>query len=153
MGLFENIGKTISEAGQGAVQKSKDWMDTAKYNSLIAEEEKKQTEIYCKIGRLFVEECGDSPAEKYRENVELIRKTEKIIDEYKAKIKELRGVIRCEQCGEEIAPGSSFCPNCGCKLKLQEENVKIEKRCKWCNSVLRDDIKFCTSCGRPVDVN
>ena len=41
MGFFENIGKTLSDAGQATLQKGKEMADTAKFNGMIADEEKK----------------------------------------------------------------------------------------------------------------
>ena len=41
MSFFDNIGKTISDVSQGAIQKGKGMADVVKFNSLISEEEKK----------------------------------------------------------------------------------------------------------------
>ena len=53
MGFFDNIGKTLSNAGQTIAQKSKDVVDTAKLNSAISDEQKIIAAAYEKIGRLY----------------------------------------------------------------------------------------------------
>lgn len=45
MAFFDEIGKKISQTGQGVVQKTKDMADVAKLNSLISEEEEKSIKI------------------------------------------------------------------------------------------------------------
>ena len=61
MGFFDNIGKTLSNAGQTIAQKSKDVVDTAKLNSAISDEQKIIAAAYEKIGRLYAERHADYP--------------------------------------------------------------------------------------------
>ena len=46
MGFFDEVGKTLSDASQGALKKGKDLAGIAKYSSMITEEEKKIDELY-----------------------------------------------------------------------------------------------------------
>ena len=49
MGFFDNIGKTLSNAGQTIAQKSKDVVDTAKLNSAISEDRKTLCRASCRL--------------------------------------------------------------------------------------------------------
>lgn len=50
---------------------------------------------------------------------------------------------RCAGCGEEIAPNSRFCIQCGAK-------VDREKRCVRCGAKLVEGAKFCGKCGQKI---
>ena len=50
---------------------------------------------------------------------------------------------RCAGCGEEIAPNSKFCIQCGAK-------VDREKRCVRCGAKLVEGAKFCGKCGQKI---
>lgn len=73
MGFFDNIGKTLSNAGQTIAQKSKDVVDTAKLNSAISDEQKIITNAYEKIGRLYVERHADYPEPDFVEYLDEIK--------------------------------------------------------------------------------
>ena len=48
MSFFDDLGKKLSQAGQTAVQKTKEMADVAKLNSAISDEESGLTTIICK---------------------------------------------------------------------------------------------------------
>lgn len=121
MGFFDNIGKTLSEASQGAIQKGKEMADVAKFNSLISDEEKKITKIYQQIGEKYVEEYADSPAEGFKEFLDAINVSNEKIAEYQQKLKEVKGVSKCPSCGAEVPNGSMFCATCGTKIEVEKE--------------------------------
>ena len=121
MGLLDNIGKTISDAGQGAIQKGKEMADIAKYNSLISEEGRKQNSIFEQLGRKYLEVKGDSPDDAFKEFVAELKASEERVKEYQQKLVELRGVTKCPSCGAAIPSGSNFCTSCGKAMNEQGE--------------------------------
>lgn len=54
MAFFDNIGKKISLAGEGALNKGKALADVARLNSNVSEEEKKINNSYYQIGKLYI---------------------------------------------------------------------------------------------------
>ena len=50
----------------------------------------------------------------------------------------------CGSCNRDVPSDSSYCPNCGFKLKSK-------LTCKHCSSDLLVGAKFCANCGKPVD--
>ncbi len=49
--------------------------------------------------------------------------------------------ITCPSCGQSVAEGAKFCPNCGAKLALE---------CAECGAPVAPGAKFCSNCGKPV---
>lgn len=54
MAFFDEIGRKISLAGEGAVSKGRAFADVARLNSAVSEEEKKINNSYYQIGKLYV---------------------------------------------------------------------------------------------------
>lgn len=129
MSFFDNLGKTISSASQGALQKGKELADVAKYNSMISDEERNIKEAYEQIGKLYVEKFSESPAEFFTEYLDAINISNGKIAEYQEKIKEIKGVSKCASCGAEIPNGSAFCPSCGAKTVTASTETVSEETC------------------------
>ena len=53
--------------------------------------------------------------------------------------------MNCRMCGNELAPGSKFCPACG--ASQEAETVPQVPRCKKCGTELVPGSKFCPVCG------
>lgn len=152
MGFLDNIGKTISDAGQGALQKGKEMADIAKYNSLISDEEKKSAGIYEQLGRKYVEVKGDSSEDVFKEYIDALKISEEKIKEYQKKLVDIKGVSKCPSCGAEVPNGSLFCAVCGAKIKVSaEQGEGNSKFCDACGAAIPDGSKFCTSCGKAIE--
>ena len=66
MAFFDNIGRTLSEKGQIAVKKTKDFAEVTKINSLISDEERSINNNYVQIGKLYVSKHSDDCEEEFR---------------------------------------------------------------------------------------
>ena len=90
MGFFDELGKKISDASQDVMQKGKEMADTAKFNSMIHDEEKKITAVYSKIGKKYFEDFKDAPAEGFKEFVDEIHAAQAKIAEIQEKLNALK---------------------------------------------------------------
>lgn len=71
-------------------------------------------------------------------------------------------MVKCNNCGVEIADSFELCPNCGNDLKKDENtknndsekeingNAEVSKTCPKCGSTLEDDAEFCSQCGQSL---
>lgn len=127
MSFLDDMSKKITDAGRATAQKGKEVADIAKLRSQISEEQKKIREIYEQIGKRYVEELGDAPAESFAEDVDAVKLSQDKIEECRKKIAEIKGVVKCPKCGAEAPNGSAFCSACGAKMPEPElEVVDIE---------------------------
>ena len=156
MGFFGNIGKTLSDAGQATLQKGKEMADTAKFNGMISDEEKKLSGYYEQIGRKYVELFGEPKEEAFVELIENIKVSNQKIEECRQEIKKIKGVIRCQSCGAELPQGTLFCSVCGTKIEQEQPQPQQPENgtfCTKCGAPMQADSNFCTACGAKVEQN
>ena len=93
MGFFDELGKKISDASQDVMQKGKEMADTAKFNSMIHDEEKKITAVYSKIGKKYFEDFQNAPTEGFKDFVDEIHAAQAKIAEIQEKLKALKADV------------------------------------------------------------
>lgn len=150
MALFDQIGKRVTDAGKGVTQQAKNLADTARYNNAVSTEEKAIIQAYTEIGRAYYEAHKDDPNAENIEKLNAVTEAFDRIHQYKEKIKEITGVIKCPNCGADVPHSSLFCNACG--VRIPRENVTPAstgetKVCPSCGTDVPVDNKFCTVCG------
>ena len=93
MGFFDELGKKISGASQEVVQKGKEMADTAKFNSMIHDEERKISAVYGKIGKKYFEDFKNAPTEGFKDFVDEIHAAQAKIAEIQEKLKALKADV------------------------------------------------------------
>lgn len=160
MGFFDNIGKGLSDFSQATIQKGKDVANVAKYNRMIAEEEKAISGLFEALGKQYFELHPQDPEEVFKELIGQIVQSRQNIESYTEMIKELQGITKCAQCGSDVPNGALFCPDCGMRIvkKSEEETAEGEvpgkpKKlfCTNCGAVISPGYKFCAACGMKVE--
>lgn len=153
MAIFDEIGRKITNAGQGVAQSTKNFADITKLNGMISETEKKIGSLYSQLGQTFFEANKTAPAEPYSGMFSEISKQIENVSTYKDQIKKIKGVIDCPNCGAEVPYGSSFCNTCGMKIanlpSIQDTSTVL---CKKCGNEMPEGYKFCTVCGTAISM-
>ncbi len=152
MAFFDELGKKISNAGQTAVQKTKEMADIARINSAISDEEKKTNNSYYQIGKLYVAKHPADFEEDFAGMISAIKESEIKIREYRQQIQDIKGVIHCKKCGAEVANNIAFCSSCGSPMPKQNNSINNEDlvKCFGCGQMVSKKMRFCTSCGKPM---
>lgn len=146
--VFESVGKTINDASQSVVNKSKEISDISRLNSLISEEQRKIEGLYSLIGKKYFEVHPDSTEEGFSEMVSTIKASLAQLETYRENLQVLKGVRVCPHCGVEIALNAMFCSSCGNKLEpIVVQNSSV---CSNCGAQLAPGAKFCGNCSHPV---
>lgn len=153
MSFFNNLTKKVSEAGQKTIAKTRDFADTAKFNSMISDEERTIKDAYCKIGEMYVALHRDDYGDEFSQMISTIEISEQKIEQYKKLIAEIKGIQTCEKCGAEVPAGAAFCSSCGAPMKTEDPEAKEPVVfCTSCGAKMPAGIKFCTACGHPMDL-
>lgn len=148
MALFENLSSKLVQVGQGALQKTKDVTDVARFNSIISDEEKKINNCYYQIGKLYVSLHSNDYENDFSSMIEMIHESENKIQECRQQIQNIRGVRRCEKCGAEVSVSAAFCNSCGAEMPIViAPDVEATIKCQSCGNNVKKGMRFCTSCG------
>lgn len=152
MAFFDDLGKKISQAGQTAVQKTKEMTDIARINGMISDEEKKVNNNYYQIGKLYVAMHSTDFESDFAGMITAIKESEIKIRDYKQQIQDIKGVVRCEKCGAEVESNVAFCSSCGTPMPKKEMSANIGNliKCTGCGAMVDKNMRFCTSCGKPI---
>lgn len=153
MTFFDKLSKTVTEASQKTIAKTKELADTSRLNSMISDEEKVITNQYFQIGKLYVSIHKDDFEDDFAGMISAIAESETKIKEYKKQIQDIRGIQRCEKCGAEVPNGAAFCSSCGATMpKIQASLSSDYIKCENCSAEVKKGMRFCTSCGKPMEV-
>lgn len=151
MALWDSISKKASETTAKAIQQAKILSETAKLNSMISDEESKISSNYFQIGKLYCAIHQQDPEDCFVAMLTAIAEAEQKIQEYRQQIQQIKGVLRCEKCGAEVAKGNAFCSSCGAAMPKTEPAVSENHViCASCGAQVEKGMRFCTSCGRPM---
>ena len=156
MAFFEKLSKTVTEASQKTIAKTKEFADTSKMKSMISDEEKNITNQYLQIGKMYTTIHKHDYEEEFAEMFNTILEAESKISNYKKQIQEIKGTQCCKNCGAEVPNGAAFCSTCGNPMEAfldnpdsseDETDAPQEKGCPNCGAKLNKDAAFCVECG------
>ena len=123
MDFFEKLGKTFNDATEAIDSKTKEISAVTKINSQIAQQDRLQSDMYKKIGKMYFDahdEAGDFEPE-YAEAFDTIRKSMAKEAELKIDLNTAKGITICPSCKAENPLTASFCRSCGAALVGQVE--------------------------------
>lgn len=127
--------------------------EVAECDRRLAELAQNRAAVVMQIGQLFLtantpESVEGSPyAELVNKVVAIDQETE-----YQEKRKlAIKGLRKCEKCGNILVLDSAFCNKCGEKLEpLFAEQNKAQNICPQCGASYAEGAAFCTSCGNKL---
>lgn len=144
MALFEKKDQTTNMAISP---------EEAECDKRLAELAQERAETVMKIGQVFLAantpaSVTDTPYAEYVNRVAAIDQESAFQEKRKLAIKGLR---KCEKCGNILVLDSAFCNKCGEKLEplFLEEN-KAKQVCPQCGAAYAEEAAFCTSCGHKL---
>ncbi len=156
MAFFEQLGKRLTDAGQNVAHQTKNLADVTQLNSAISEKEKKILQLFSNIGQLYYEMHKHDPSAENYEIIEEINSIYAEITQNREKIKQIKGVMKCTNCGADVAANAVFCNVCGSKI-VQKINVVNEnmsgRYCSICHAAIAEDDLFCNNCGAKIETN
>ncbi len=153
MSILDNLSKKVLDVGTKAAQKTKDFSDVTRLNSLISQEEEKIKVNCLEIGKTYVSLYKNNYGPEFEQYINLISSSNEKIEDYKKQIENIKKLNCCEKCGAEIEQNMEFCSNCGNKVTVNQETVEEKGtiKCLQCGKYIKEGMKFCTSCGLKMD--
>lgn len=153
MAFFEQLGKKITDAGQGVAQQTKNLADIARLNSSISDKEKRIANLYSEIGKAYYERHKNDAVAEEAASISEINTLFAEIEQQRDDISRIKGVAKCPNCGADVAHGSAFCNSCGQALAQNEPAIAPAdgKVCPSCGAVVADGNLFCNNCGTKIE--
>ena len=156
MAFFEQLGKRITDAGQNVAHQTKNLADVTQLNGAISEKERKISQIFLSIGQSYYENHKSDEAAEEEEKIGEINALYSEIVENREKIKRIKGVVQCENCGVDVPLNAAFCNVCGTKVVREAATKQSEldgNICPSCHAVVSKNNLFCSSCGAKIENN
>ena len=160
MAFFEQLGKRITDAGQGVAQQTKNFADVTRLNGAISDKEKKIAQLYEALGRTCYERHRDNPAPEYQELVGEISGLFDEIARHREEIKQIKGIVKCPNCGADVPRQAAFCNACGTKMAPETpppapgaSPADGARVCPACGAPCPEGNLFCTKCGTKLSEN
>ena len=153
MAFFDDLSKKLTQAGQTAMQKTREVTDIARLNGMIADEERVMNNCYNQIGKIYVSLHSSDYEEAFAEHCKRVDDAERKIQEYRQQIETTKNAGRCAKCGSEITNGAAFCSVCGASVQKGEQRTEEKsaiRYCAACGAVSNEDMRFCALCGKPT---
>ena len=154
MAFFEQLGKKLSDAGQGVAQQTKNFADVSRLNGTISDKERQITQLYQSIGQAYYQRHQNDGDLEFQSETEEIKKLLSEIAQHQEEIKRIKGVVKCPSCGADVPAQAAFCNSCGTKMA---SHVPVQtpagetRTCSACGAVLTKDNLFCTHCGAKLE--
>ena len=150
MAFFEQLGKRISDAGQDVAQKTRNMADVSQLNSANNEKERQIKQLIFDLGKAYYENHKNDVTAEGVEVISNINALYREIHENHEKIKQIKGIVKCANCGADVPVGAAFCNGCGAKVDRPNPaavNANGQRFCPGCDAVVPEGNLFCTKCG------
>ena len=142
MAFFDEIGKSISGAGQSAVKQAKEVAEITRISAVINENRSRITDINKQLGEQYFSLHAEDPEDGLAELVNEEKRNISENEELQEQLIILRGQQKCPSCGTILSKDALFCASCGSKIV-----PKGMKECPQCGKMMKEDSAFCTQCG------
>ena len=119
MEFFDKLGKKASEAYKVTADKTGKLAKEAKLRMKMGELKSEINDIYKDIGKVIYENYVREEKQNISNNIE-----EKCTETSLKEILQLKDKKQCPNCYVEIEKDVKFCPECGTKQEITEEQVK-----------------------------
>lgn len=126
MAFFDDLGKTLTQAGQAAAKKTKEVADLTKANAKIMDIRAKLDKAYAEVGRKYVELHPVADEDGMKEAVEAVYSLEDRLTVLQNELHDLKGTVRCRKCGAACDADATYCASCGAELSGNEVVVDVE---------------------------
>lgn len=156
MAFFEQIGRRITDAGQGVAQQTKNLTDMTRLNAKISENKKKMSQLLFEMGEDYYKRHRKDMNCEEQEYIERVNELFTEIIRCQDEIEAIKKADVCKVCGSRIEEGSSFCTSCGARLsgdELEDSafwDASPSMKCPVCGAEIDEDSSFCTSCGKKL---
>ena len=117
-------------------------------NTLINDNRKSISSLCFELGKAYYQAHYNSDSCEFSEQVNQIRTLLAGIEEAEERIKRLKGIKKCPNCGSDVPAQTAFCPHCGTQVGEVAPRPRI---CPSCGKTAPEGSSFCVYCGTKLN--
>ena len=155
MDFLEQLGRRLSDAGQGVAQQTKNLTELTRLSGTISEKGKQLCKAYAEIGQSYYERHRLDPNGEERPLMESVSQLLSEIAQCREEIKQIKGVTKCQSCGADIPLRAAFCNSCGARVSPQTDDGQAPPPktgiCPNCRAAVPEGNQFCNHCGARLE--
>ena len=139
MDFLHKLKKSMTQAGQTAVDKAKKTADILKLKEQIRQDKRELRDITYKIGKTYIslhKNDYEKDYEKYFISMDQIKKS---LTEKEKELQKMHERMHCAECGNEISSSDDYCPECGTAVAVDAE-LKEEKTIDFPEEDIEEDL-------------
>ena len=114
--MFENLNEKITKTGKAVEGKTKKIAESAKLSYKVSEEKRALELLFTALGKACYKAESENGESVYADSCAEISEKIAKIEEMKAQIRAVKGVVICDNCGAEVSIENDYCGKCGSKL-------------------------------------
>lgn len=118
MEFFDELGKTITDAADKVGKKTEQVIEIQRVKTQISSMERNIEKNISELGEIIYEkyQLGEELDQEFIPVCEEIQRRKVLLEQYKEEVAEMKGLKRCEECGEPQEKDAVFCKKCGARL-------------------------------------
>lgn len=154
MAFFDQIGKKITDAGQGVAKQTRDMTDTTRLNAKISGNKKKMSSLLFEMGSDYYKKHRKDLNCEEQAYIDQLNVLFREIMEWQNEIEAIKNSETCKICGSRIVAGETFCMNCGARVgadALADVGDGFNRTCPSCGAPVEEGSAFCMACGAKLD--
>lgn len=127
MELFDKLGDTIVSVSKDATQKAKDISELARIRMELRAKQDYLNKLFLEIGKIYYDAHKEDEEKEFKEQMLLVKDAQEVIEELKQQLGQIKGMVKCTECGQEMPLEADYCSKCGTKLvkPKKEESEEI----------------------------
>ena len=149
MAFFDRVSRQITATGQNVSQQAKNLAEITKLNGQASSIDKELSERYQALGQAYYERHKNDPTAELSNMINEIAALNADLAQIKERVKQIKGIEKCPQCGADVPRDAAFCSACGYKMIAKPSAGK--QFCVHCGTELEIGSLFCTNCGMRVN--
>ena len=114
--MFENLNEKITKTGKAVEGKTKKIAESAKLSYKVSEEKRALEQLFTALGKACYKAESENSESVYADSCAEINEKITKIEEMKAQIRAVKGLVVCDNCGAEVSIENDYCGKCGSKL-------------------------------------
>jgi hypothetical protein len=129
MSVFDKFTSKVSDTAKAAARKSGELVEVTKLNAAINQESEKIEKGYKAIGKIIFEKYtnGNKFTDDIKAICDEIDEINSSIQGMRDRVNDLKNIILCKNCGNELEEETIYCPKCGVKVEREEKPAEDKK--------------------------